>query len=224
MSRRGMNRGTAPGNRFGSALDAIRDKELNVFHATIEPQFTMDDVVNWLFPEDTIRKLKDAYPLAAARYHSNCVLTSLPLPSGDKVALSLDLDSIRMQCPKLVPGKPLDGASPLLAFFQSVCDVNKQFNKVRKVIEWFDEHSVTIGAAVYYWPTILSLLPPTHLVHEASGERYREVSGIAEIVPLLRETAGIVAGASLCPATPNSGKHSLTITCLGASQQQFQVL
>jgi hypothetical protein len=138
------------------------------------------------------------------------------------VHLSLDLDSIKMQRPKA--HKTLDGTSPLLAFFQSVCDVNNQFNKVRKVIQWFDEHSVTIGAAVYYWPTILSLLPPNHLVHEAGGERYREVSGMAEIVPLLRETAGIVAGASLCPATPNSGKHSLTITCMGASLQQFQVL
>ena len=213
-------------NPFIRAMNSIRSKELDVFYATIEAQFTMDDVVAWLFPEDVIRKLKDAYPLAVSSYHTNFTLASFPLPSGAKVHLSLDLDCVKMQCP--MSGKDTiqdhKAAPAIMGLLEATCMVHNQFNKVREVIDWFGEHHVTIGAAVYYWPTIKSLLPSEHPVHKASGERYCAVNGIAEIIPLLRETATIMAGAYLCPLVNKTRGNNLQVTCADKYAQPFKVL
>lgn len=189
-----------PLNPYCSAEQVLRAKELDVYHATVSPQFTLDDVAHWLFPEEIICKLKAAFPVSAA--YSGDYSLDVQVPSGEKVELFLDFDDIAMQCPKqnipLFTSESL-AAPSILGVLQEIVDINKQFDKVRKVIEWFGEHKVTPGAARYYWPTILSLLPASHAVHETSGDRYREVTGIGEIIPLLRETAGIVASAHLCP-------------------------
>ena len=52
------------------------------------------------------------------------------------------------------------------SYVESIHKINKQFNKVRDVVKWFGEHNVTPAAAVYYWPTILCLLPADHDVHK----------------------------------------------------------
>ena len=223
MSRRRRSRAEVA-NPFIKAMDSIRSKELDVFYATIEAQFTLEDVAQWLFPEDVIRKLQDAYPLANSAYHSDFTL-SLPLsPSGDKVQLLIDLDKIHMLCPMPNVGRASDMSSPIVPLLQAICDLHKQFNKVREVVDWFGEHHVTPSAAVYYWPTIKSLLPSEHPVHQASGERYCAVNGIAEIIPLLRETATIMAGAYLCPLVNKTRGSNLQVTCADQYAQPFKVL
>jgi hypothetical protein len=228
MRRRFRRHLPDPTNPYSAANNKIRSKELDVYYATVDAQFTMDDVVAWLFPEDVIRKLKDAYPLAHSTYHSNFSPPTLPLPSGDKVELCMDLDKVHMQCPLPKYAKPvLDGTAGqnIVGVLQAACDVNNQFDKVRKVISWLGAHNVTPGAAAYYWPTLLSLMPPESDVHKAGGTRYREVIGIGEILPLLRETAGIVAGAHLCPvAGEKSRGYMLQVTCRGDYPQMFTVL
>ena len=225
MGRRRRQLGKVADNIFDAAHAIINDRELDVYHATVEAQFTMDDVVAWLFPEDVIRKLKDAYPLAEVPYRSNFTMMGLPLPSGAKVSLSLDLDRVHMQCPKrdtvhnLLPDAPA-----IFSTLQAVCDVHAQFDKVRKVVDWFGEHNVTAGAAAYYWPTVKMLLPPKHAVHEATGERYREVTGIGDIIPLLRETTSIVAGACFCPKAPSVPRSQFSVTVGGVYAKTFQVL
>ena len=173
----------------------------------------MDDVARWLFPEDTIAKLKAAYPLADTLYHRNFSLSGWPLVTGDKVSMSIDFDAIHMQCPKAIAVAVTPNAQ-IMDLLVSIYDLHKQFNKVRKVIDWFGEHKVTPGAAVYYWPTIRSLCGSGHAVHDVTGDRYRAVTGISEIIPLLRETAGIVAGAALCPKNPGISKPaSFNLSC-----------
>ena len=226
MSRRRRRFGATAENIFAGAITTINSKELDVFYATVDAQFTMDDLVTWLFPEDVIKKLKDAYPLANTSYHSNFSLASLPLPSGDKVQLSIDLDKVHMQCP--IPRaikSPLIGGENILGVFQTICDIHNRFNKVRKVVDWFGIHNVTLGAAAYYWPTIQALCPKDHPVNERTGGRYREVSGIGEITDQLRETASIMAGAHLCPvATDKPRGVALSVTVLGDYAKQFTVL
>ena len=225
MSRRRRRFGATAENIFAGAHTTINSKELDVFYATVDAQFTMDDIVAWLFPEDVIKKLKDAYPLAKSIYHSHFQLASLPLPSGDKVSLNMDLDKVHMQCPIPEAARPHNDNPAILGVFQTICDINNRFNKVRKVVDWFGAHNVTLGAAAYYWPTIQALCPKDHPVNERTGERYREVNGIGEITPLLRETSGIMAGAHLCPvATDKPRGVVLSVTVLGEYSKQFTVL
>lgn len=213
----------APLNPFLQAHESIHAKEQDVYRATINAQFDMDDVARWLFPEDTIAKLKAAYPLAESSYHKNFVLSGWPLSSGDKVLMSLDFDSIKMQCP--LGAVSVTPNAQIMDLLVSIYELHKQFNKVRKVIDWFGEHKVTPGAAVYYWPTIRSLCGSGHAVHDVTGDRYRVVTGISEIIPLLRETAGIIAGAALCPRVPSHGSGAaFNLTCVDNYARSFMVL
>lgn len=230
MSRRRRQFGAVADNPFDSAHMLIHSKELDVYQATVDIKFTLGDVAMWMFPEEVIRKLKDAYPITAASYHIHFACDGFPLPSGDKVGIVLNLDDIKMQCPNkqdwlFSEAHMCPARGEIISTLQSLFDVHRSFNKVRKVIDWFGQHHVTPGAAAYYWPTILSLVPATHPVHEASGSRYREVTGISEIIPLLRETAGIVAGAHMCPTRERkSARANMTVTCESSYTQSFTVL
>ena len=55
-------------NPFIKALDAIDERELRVVRAMTQLNFTLDDVIKWMFPEDTLRILKEAHGVVQEYY------------------------------------------------------------------------------------------------------------------------------------------------------------
>jgi hypothetical protein len=227
--RRRSKYGATRENLFAGAHTTINSKELNVMYSTVEAKFTVDDLVTWLFPEDVIHKLKVAYPLTSKIWSD--FRLDFPLPnSNDTIELKVDLDTVGMQLPSNDPvitfshGSTGTAHDAIMNVLQEVSTIHARFNKVRKVIDWFGEHNVTPATAAYYWPTFRSLLPAAHPFHQKTGEHYRPVTGIGEITDLLRETAGIVAGAHLCPITEKPGRAKFTVTCHSSWSRAFVLL
>jgi hypothetical protein len=231
MRRRRSRYGATSDNLFAGAHTTINEKELNVVHSTVEACFTMNDLVTWLFPEDVIRKLKDAYPLTGTVYRAAFTLDHFPLLGGTGMQLRLDLDTVKMQRPTNDPvitfshGSSGTAHAIIMGTLQALNEVHERFNKVRKIIDWFGKRSVSPATAAYYWPTFQSLLPAAHPFHQQTGEHYRPVTGIGEITDLLRETAGIVASAHMCPAAPaRTERAKFTVTCISPWPRAFVLL
>jgi hypothetical protein len=83
--------------------------------------------------------------------------------------------------------------------------------KVQYVLAWMDKFA-TASAIRYYWPAILSILPPdSNRVSAELSERHREPVGISRVMPLIRETAGYVASALLIPEDVEKPKPLLEL-------------
>ncbi len=206
-------------NPFIKALAAIDERELQVVHAMTQPNFTLNDVIKWMFPEDTLRILKEAHGVVQ-EYYNKIVNISIA-----KTTFSIDVEATGIAVPVSEAISTQEHCHvEIMGYSEDVHNIHQQFNKVRDVVKWFGEHNVTTAAAVYYWPTILCLLPADHDVHNTNGVRYREVTGIGEIIPLLRETAGIIAGAALCPKPETTPSGKFSVTFHGSWPKTFAVL
>lgn len=163
-----------------------------------KPALSTNEVMEWLFPKSTLDVLRAAKPVAresGTLFDTNIV----SLPFGE-VALRINLVKSDIFIPR-------DGTEQLqdhkgehiVSYLEQVHAVCMEWNKVRCVVTWINDHIVTPSAARHYWPTILSLVNESHPVYGVDGERFKDVEGISAIIPLMRETAGIVATALLMP-------------------------
>ena len=163
-----------------------------------KPALSTNEVMEWLFPKSTLDVLRAAKPVAresGTLFDTNIV----SLPFG-RVTLHINLAESDIFI-------PADGTEQLqdhkgehiVSYLEQVHAVCMEWNKVRCVVTWINDHIVTPGAARHYWPTILSLVNESHPVYGVDGERFKDVEGISAIIPLMRETAGIVATALLMP-------------------------
>ena len=174
-----------------------------------KPALSTNEVMEWLFPKSTLDVLRAAKPLAGGSdtlFDTNIV----SLPFGE-VALRINLVKSDIFVPR-------DGTEQLqdhkgehiVSYLEQVHAVCMEWNKVRCVVTWINDHIVTPGAARHYWPTILSLVNESHPVYGVDGERFKDVEGISAIIPLMRETAGIVATALLMPKVEPPKAYSYT--------------
>ena len=187
-------------------LNGLEDRMIALVE---KPALSTNEVMEWLFPKSTLDVLRAAKPLAggnATLFDTNIV----SLPFGE-VALRINLVKSDIFIPR-------DGTEQLqdhkgehiVSYLEQVHAVCMEWNKVRCVVKWLNENDATPSAARHYWPTILSLVNEGHPVYGVDGERFKDVGSISAIIPLMRETAGIVATALLMPKVEPPKAYSYT--------------
>ena len=206
MSRFRNKRTPKEGPFLADNLNGLEDRMIALVK---KPALSTNEVMEWLFPKSTLDVLRAAKPLAGGSdtlFDTNIV----SLPFG-RVTLHINLAESDIFI-------PADGTEQLqdhkgeriVSYLEQVHAVCMEWNKVRCVVKWLNENDATPSAARHYWPTILSLVNESHPVHGVDGERFKDVEGISAIIPLMRETAGIVATALLMPKVEPPKAYSYT--------------
>lgn len=181
-------------------LPKLEDRMIGLIR---KPDLTVTKVMEWLFPDEILQKLRDAAPYAQRSSFEVFDTRYLELePPAPRVHLTVNLGREDILCPRdkseiLQPERD----SGIVAYIEEVYAVRLQWNKVREVVAWMNapSHKMTCSAARAFWPTILSLVAPDHPVHQVDGQRCKDPQGIGAIIPLMRETSEIVATALLMP-------------------------
>lgn len=96
---------------------------------------------------------------------------------------------------------PPDMQVVLETWYAGVLEVYREWMVVRHVANWFNRNA-SIGAMRYYWPCIMSLLPPGRNLdnmHKGTLEKYKEPVGVSKMLPLCRTTATLVTSGQLLP-------------------------
>ncbi len=191
-----------------SAFPAITAMETQVCYRTVTAAgYTVQDVMEWLWPPDVIEKLQAAYPHALAGWRSSYE------GSVHSSALSADIhfntESVGMLVPKTksIISRETTAAPKIIASINAIKVVEEKFGKVHKVVRWFNQNA-SLGAIKYYFPSVCALLPKGHPIHTLDSYRLQEpLRPIAEIAEDTREAMTIIAMGLLAGATeiPKTG-------------------
>lgn len=191
--------------KFTAALNNLNALEAAVVYRTVTVDFTLHDVVAWLWP----REVRDALTAAYRYTHaSDCSpaaeIIKIAGPPHDPpavakwVTLQLNLSRIGMLRPRTEDIKiDAERGAPIMEALRHVERINQEFIRVRDVIQWLEENA-TLAAARYYFPSLCALVPSSHPIHRINGARYRDPVGIAAIIPAIREASATVASGLLC--------------------------
>jgi len=172
-------------------LNELRDSTIT---AMVTFDVTPDQVVEFLLPEDTRRILREAYGMVASssNYGHFDLAPHVQLRVGEWYERNMATpsgDAVKIDYAK---------AASFMTAVTDMARIIDDFAAVRAAIMWLDRNS-SINALRYYFPSVLSLVPDKHRVPYELSERFVQPQGVAAYVPLIRETAGIVASALLLP-------------------------
>lgn len=198
---------------YKPALSVIIQMEYNVV-AAVAPldDLTPDDFLDWLIPADDLKLLRAAFPVAEEP-------SSRSIGTKD-FQLYVEFERHKCLSPKELKNLKLQPSPKALAcqrFVDVATEVHTDFNKLRKIVDYFNEETIAPGAARHYFPALQSLLPKSHPFFSVSGDRYREVAIPHGITELLREAPEIVAKGLVCPAR-ESASTSMGLYVHGNSQ------
>lgn len=206
------------------AFEAISKMESAVVTKTVTVDYTLEDVVNWLWGPDVVAKLKAAYPYVstlAHRYHRERVEM---LPFTLECMFHVDTTKVGMTCPtsNLIALQPAwdRGISDSI---NQVAALNARFNAVRRVVQWLNDNA-TLGYARHAFPPLTHFLPPNHEFHNYDGRRYQEppTSMPTSVVQDLREASATVALGILCgKLETQSGNPRFMIEVQGEVRSQY---
>lgn len=226
-----MRRGKAsPPKLFECAKEPVTDLMFKVFYRTITPRFTVNDVVEFCVPSEAVRNTcREAYAVAHehAQYR-NVGMVNLRDYSqpGERMTLSVDFHVAGMLTPNsqyLTANGP--DTTGIMDTINQTANLVAQFSKVKKLLTWMDDNRMTPGAARYYWPSILALLPDTHPVYQTDGQRHRETPGVSEVLDLMRETSAIIASALMVGnGDPPPRQGHVTLSIPGLLGRSFKYL
>lgn len=221
--------------KYANAEARLTMLEKNVVHATVRPDFTDEDLVTCLWPAEIVRLLRAAFPVIdppdRSAYSERVDVTENMAPLLAPRSMHVVLPDAQMCCPAggLIKVDTAHPAFPkIAAALRDMAAVVAQFDKARQVVDWFEKNNATAGCVRYYFPAMLSLLPPDHAVHDSDGVRFKETTAnIAPLLPTIREASDIVAGALLAPTADTSGKDFCLVSftrMFGNGSQMFALI
>ena len=182
-----------------------------VVTATVNFDADEHKVVDFLFPDDTKRILREAYTVVRDKmsdYHSRSEkYTVVP-----NVQIKLDLwDTVKMAVPYNRASR-LDTvkAASFIDALNRAGKIIDDFGMVKHVVNYLDEYA-SLNAIRHYFPAILSLLPANHKVPFELSDRYIEPLNVGRMIPLIRDSIPVVASALMVGDPPaTSGGMQLT--------------
>jgi hypothetical protein len=210
MSHRhhGLRRPDNKPSPFAGADSVITEMEAAVAYRTVTCDFTVEDAIQWLWPLEAIEALRHAHQYIEHKYRNHMETVQLP-PPLPQISFSLELKNCGMVSPEdgiCLFGGPADMKYRIEDAIRTWAHVHKEFNKVRRVVSWLNEHA-TVGYARHVFPQMRALLPENSPFHEADGLRYKEpLWPISEIADTLRECGAIVTGGILAGTVENERK------------------
>lgn len=212
---------TPPGQHFHRAFDGIDTLERKVISATVTPAFTLDDVATMLWPPHVVASLKSAFQYIATGDRTSWALSTDPDKAAVHAAFG-NINAMTLRMPVCMMCSPAHGQvvvnqlhpafNKVMATLDQTYAIVQRFEKVRRIIRWFNEKEVSPGAGRYLFPGVLALVPADHPAHSAGGIRYQEPRGnTAEIVPTIREASATVAEATLCFDREKDDENALNV-------------
>lgn len=198
--------------------------ELAVVTKTVTVDYTLDDVVNWLWEPDVVARLKAAYPYVNTvthRYHRERVQM---LPSSLECTFHVDTTKVGMTCPtyNLIAFQPVWDRGISDSIHQVVA-LHARFNAVRRVVQWLDDNA-TLGYARHAFPPLAHFLPVNHEFHNYDGRHYKEPPEAmpTSVAQDLREATATVAMGVLCgKLETQSGNPRFMIEVVGEVHSQY---
>lgn len=178
------------------AVDAIH----GVMHAEIamnvERGFTAMNALHMFFPDDLADRLR------AVRH---CVTPQSDIGDypigGQGIKAHVDWSNSGIPTPSVAAMQPHRDRMELFHIaIQTVRDARIKYGKVVQLLRWFNANA-TPSATRHYWPSALALVPGSKFAidNAETPSRYSAPNNIGHLLPLLRETAGTVAGMQLFP-------------------------
>jgi hypothetical protein len=207
---------------FGSSVSAeINKLENNVIAATAPVTFDLMDVARWCLSPDVLEKLIAARTMVH-EFDSTSVFT-MPLYGDTTASVKLCFKSISAQpSASVLLSNEIDAV--VVPYLKKLQSIVSEFDKVRYVLKWFNEHRTTAGAVRAIWPTIQAITPAGHPVHDCNGLRYKDPDGVTAILSLVRETASIVASAQLAPTADRKTDNMFSVAFHNMSGQHYTLL
>ena len=178
---------------FEAAFKQIDLLEERAIYALVPIEFTAMDIISAVLDPKHLELLKAVCGLAKNIYTKQGILLK-PYPAR----VALDLEDVGVYPFAEEVCVPLPETSPISVAVTGILELNKQYDKAREVVKFFNRKG-TPGAARYYWPTMCSLLPAEHAIHKADGAKFRDIDGVGSMINTFRETSAIVAGSLLFP-------------------------
>jgi hypothetical protein len=183
---------------FSPGIDTAYKLETRAMREFAPANYTAQSLIEAIYDADLLRKLRDGYEVGILPYGSR-TLPHMEL-EGTRFHLNVDFDELKMMPPNDDYATP-KGVVPrhVMDHWLAMFAIHQKWVAVRAVCTWLNLHNATLGAARYYWPSILMLMPQNEDLAACGGTRYKDVPGISEIIPLMRDTATTVATMKLLP-------------------------
>lgn len=201
-------------NRVKYKINALMQ---NVVHATVDITFESMDIIEALYDPATVQLLRAAHEWVAEA-ETPCYVTYRMSTSttirldGNKMSVLLPNPARALSLTTLENVPNLHGKAPdILLQCREVERIVHDFAMVHYAANWLIENA-TPGAIRYYWPSMLALAGdkadqfPVEL-----PSNYHEPKGIHSLIPMLRATAGIVAGALMLGDVPAPENQQMLI-------------
>lgn len=216
MARRGRGKITVHTKpaAYGDAISALNMLERRYCYRTVTCHFTPTDIVEWLIEPMLLERLRHAEfirrELDSVAFMGHRVMNYEPkvvLPCGT-VWLHVNTTSTPYVCPKDEVGSPQRTAMSehIEECLSQVAAVYARFEQARHVVRWFEEYA-TLGATKFYFPSMASLLPAGHAIHEAGSMIHREPKRpVAEIAADAREAMTTIAMGLMTAETEHAAK------------------
>ena len=183
---------------FTPSIETAHRLEARAMREFAPANYTARSLIEAIYDADLLRKLRDGYEVVEHPYGSR-TLPHMEL-EGTRFQLHVSFDELKMLPPNDDYATP-KGVVPrhVMDHWLAMFAIHQKWVAVRAVCTWLNLHNATLGAARYYWPSILMLMPQNEDLAACGGTRYKDVPGISEIIPLMRDTATTVATMKLLP-------------------------
>src|ERR1700692_819500 len=124
-----------PPNPYEAAIKSIDKLEQSVVKHTVPVEFDLEDVAAWLWPEETIKILKAAFPLVDSQTYTRRHNCSVSISNG-AIYMTVDFDGIKMYSPRDKSGRPvgMEQDRKIRKTTDAIATVVRQFHKVKQVI------------------------------------------------------------------------------------------
>lgn len=203
----------------------------NVVAARVPPTLTHEQFLGCLWPNEVIRTCKFAYPVVRSLDRTNYNGT-LKIPPELKeetsgflvktvfliptiLSISVNLNMEEMLCPQSATLQNTPSAEILVNQLVGIWSIVETFNEVKNVLGWLN--GLSPAAIKYYWPSLASLLPPSHPFHKLEiSSRFPEPDDVGKWIERLKKSAQTVAAALLCPAVESPARNTFARVLLGA--------
>jgi len=179
------------------------------------PEF-LRQLINAMFNQNTQRILREAKDLVATTYslyYGAGDVSFHPIPEACLTVGNWRAHGMATPSDEAVKYDPdAPGMDAFQKALRKAVHIADDFAVVKQVVNWLDLNALA-GAIRYYFPSVLSLLPPDQdKIPREIPSRYIEPDGIAPYIPLLREASGTVAAALLLPTENLTPDEPLGIT------------
>lgn len=179
---------------FEGASTGIFIMERAVIYRSVDTPFSASELVDCLFPAESLAKLRAAFPVAYTEGLPGQGYEELML-NGARVKFGVSFHELGLLRPHGNPVLQNSAAkfAEVSAALHEVVQIVDDFNVIRSIVDWFHDHKVTPGCARYYFPGLCTLLPRDHVINQVDSTRFRDIVLDSQIAGLLRRAPEIIA-------------------------------